>query len=810
VITFQVRAETSFGSSVVLVGSGQALGNWELHNGLKLTTTPDTYPLWTAGPVACPAPSGGAPLQYKYVRLWQDGGVEWEAEGANRAVREAVCEGGFVVDDGYFGYIQADCFAFPAGPLPSPPGTCEPRLAGPAALRLVVLGDATAAGAGARCWEGWASRLGSALTRKYGYGYANASGRGIGLDVAMEVLQERVCKQKPTVVVLAFGLELQALSQGPGHEAAEAIARFCAKLDLLAQTALECGIFPVLGGICPHASCGPEQEWCLRAAEEAIDSLGLPVLHWLPAVSTDGRSWDDGTSYTAAEPNTEGHRRMAAAIDLTVFEPDGVLASLAARSRAILAAEPRVCFDDGSGFVISYCDARGELSIQNATPNEYQLSAGWAAMQDALRAAKREAPWSLRRGLYIASASEGAVDGPAGVSLGVGGRVETEAKVPAGWRATLRPVAKFMESGFDGKVLFNDDNLGVVHERAGSLLLVNRAQCEYNVHPMWNDVRLATRVVPEGIYEDDSGCPFRTAVVSIHGLQSRVKVPAQGALRLRRKGPLSSVPRIAVLPLGDRCSIRMLLHKVEYDGPCYPFDLTRTTALSEVADMIGTGFTEMWNQGCLVWSEENGRVYHTRWGGLSFAHEVEPGEDPQQNFNPIAERMRKRYSGRSARFDYACRHADRVMFMRTGLASRDEVCDLLSRIQQRYPGLNASLLLISDQPSEEFSDLLGVSHVREHFDPDRMYEDLGYWMDCAQRFRGILHQHGITERTLYWCPNNLAEADRELQGGSLAQAGAQPEAQPPRGMGDVRKLSHSKLYEVPGAAGEPRETLLAG
>jgi hypothetical protein len=241
----------------------------------------------------------------------------------------------------------------------------------------------------------------------------------------------------------------------------------------------------------------------------------------------------------------------------------------------------------------------------------------------------------------------------------------------------------------------------------------------------------------------------------------------------------------------------MLLHKVEYDGPCYPFDLTRTTSLAEVADMVGTGFTEMWNQGCLHWSEENGRVYHTRWGGLSFAHEVEPGEDPQNNFNPVADRMRKRYSGRSARFDYACKHADKVMFMRTGCASRDEVGNLLCRIQERYPGLDASLLLISDQPSEEFSNMLGVSHVREHFNPDRMYEDMGYWMDCANRFRDILHQHGINEKTLYWCPSNLKEADKELLEGSLATPMAKDQATRPKTNSEVRTLSHSKLYEVP-------------
>ena len=41
--------------------------------------------------------------------------------------------------------------------------------------------------------------------------------------------------------------------------------------------------------------------------------------------------------------------------------------------------------------------------------------------------------------------------------------------------------------------------------------------------------------------------------------------------------------------------------------------------------------------------------------------------------------VRKRYTGRAARFNWACKNADSVLFVRTGVASRAEVCDLLSR-----------------------------------------------------------------------------------------------------------------------------------
>jgi len=273
------------------------------------------------------------------------------------------------------------------------------------------------------------------------------------------------------------------------------------------------------------------------------------------------------------------------------------------------------------------------------------------------------------------------------------------------------------------------------------------------------------KAMPHGVYEDTSGLPFRTAVISCHGLQSRIKVPARSAIELRRVGDLSSLEQVAVLPLGDRCSIRMLMHKIEFDGPCFPFDLTRTTSLADTVDMVATGFTDMWNPDYLCFDAETGRIYHRKWGGLSFAHEVEweGGDDPVGNFHPIAQRMQKRYTGRAARFEWACKHAARVMFIRTGCASHDEVINLFTRMRERYPGLKFSLLLISDQPSHEFNGIENMNHVCEAFDPDRMYEDLHYWKESAVRFRHILQNAGIDARSLYWCPSDLKEAEKELQ-----------------------------------------------
>ena len=58
--------------------------------------------------------------------------------------------------------------------------------------------------------------------------------------------------------------------------------------------------------------------------------------------------------------------------------------------------------------------------------------------------------------------------------------------------------------------------------------------------------------------------------------------------------------------------------------------------------MAATGFSDMWNPEHLYYDGEVGRIFHRKWHGLSFAHEVEyeQGEDPIGNFAPIAERMR--------------------------------------------------------------------------------------------------------------------------------------------------------------------------
>jgi glucoamylase len=88
-VTFEVTAGTAWGEDIRVLGSTEALGNWDPARGLPLHA--DRYtaeqPLWY-GTVRLAA---GQKVDYKYVRV-RDGQVLWE-RGANRQVEvPASCE----------------------------------------------------------------------------------------------------------------------------------------------------------------------------------------------------------------------------------------------------------------------------------------------------------------------------------------------------------------------------------------------------------------------------------------------------------------------------------------------------------------------------------------------------------------------------------------------------------------------------------------------------------------------------------------------------------------------------------------------
>lgn len=816
-VIFNVRAETSFGDRLVVVGNGDALGNWNPWEGsVELSTTEKDYPLWKSGAIEL-----STSTEYKYVRLSGEGDVAWEFDGGNRCVStDELNTSSIVVDDGFFGELIGEHLAYPQALSQSVTRGSNFNIeASPGALRLAVVGDDAATGHGAADYNGWAAQMGKMLHEEFGYGFYNCAEMGLSIQEAFKRgLAHMLPKPAPEVVVISFGLELRWLANCPDWDRETIYDNTIKAMSGLVAQAWDLAIVPVFAGLCPHNGFKKEQAELLRRADSEMKKQGAAVLDWLYALSPGGDkfgTWAEGLACSSLCPSTLGHQRMFSCIDKNIFEPLKVR-DLLQKRKAELDEMWRLCFKDGRGLEIHYCSARKELKVDNSTADEYDLNPGWGDMQTSLAAIFWEAPWTLRRGLYVRL--DDIPNAAFSLYIGESGTIQSCGKIPAKSTVKLRMLDRDLKSLPAGSTaLFRDDNLQVVKTAKGSLQIFNQASCEYNVHPMWYDVRQATKAMQHGVYEDSSGLAFRTAIISCHGLQSRVKVPARSAVELSRVGDLQSIKQVAVLPLGDRCSTRMLLHKIEFDGPCYPFDLTRTTSLADVADMAATGFSDMWNPEQLYYDGEVGRIFHRKWHGLSFAHEVEyeQGEDPIGNFAPIAERMRKRYTGRAARFNWACKNADSVLFVRTGVASRAEVCDLLSRMTERFPGLPAKLLLISEQETSEFSGLESVTHIRESFDPDRMYEDMNYWINCAHRFRGILEGVGITAKNLYWCPNDLKEAEKEIKAAAAEKDGKKAEApeetpvqevqeiqeseegyKPGKLTHEIAKFSHANLYEL--------------
>lgn len=310
-----------------------------------------------------------------------------------------------------------------------------------------------------------------------------------------------------------------------------------------------------------------------------------------------------------------------------------------------------------------------------------------------------------------------------------------------------------------------DGQLEIFKEDDQHLRVINTSDHEYSIHPLWQEVRSALKAMPSGVYEAllHPDAPFRTLIIGKHGLESRVKISPQSTTLFQYKCKLSDISRIAIIPLGDRCAVRMMLYKIEYDGPAFPFDLTRTTQIRDVVDMLGGQFSDLWNPAFLHYDADLGRIYHTKWTGLSFAHELENLEletidsSTVADLSPVWERMRVRYSARFERLWYTLRTCDKVLFIRTGISDRESVILLVNELEKQCQGKPFHLLLFSPQSSDQFSDLSNVRHYNLEFNPDQMYADLNHWMQCAETLREILESLGISSKNLFWCPPNPSQ-----------------------------------------------------
>jgi lysophospholipase L1-like esterase len=730
---FQVRAHTQTGQSIALVGQTPELGAWDVTKAIPLHTTADRYPLWeTDGAIDLSAQR----VEYKYVRLVTEGEAQWEA-GANRWVPMEAEAGPIIVVDGEFDWVQPYPFGYLEQPAPEPP---PPPFEG---LKIVVIGSSVAVGHNAWLFNGWAKRLGQRLQEKYDHQLVNVSKLGSTVGSTLDRFNALVAPELPDIVIIALSLGNEGLAHCAPQARRAAQRRFESGLQQLIKLTRQLGARPMLGAVYPHGDYGPEHYALLQDTHQRMLTWGVPILDWLGALSDRQGRWKPGLSFDPAHPNSQGHRLMYHAIDLSLFQIDK--AELIAEQQRLAKRAELPIYIDPEGFELTVCREEKRLRISNPSAFSYSIAPYWQELQTALQGAR------LIPGLYIANQAQSGV--LPYFSVGEDGAIETTLTVPPG--CNLEYTSAFdLFSPSNSQVLFYDGHLGILREDEQNLWIINESDHPFNVHPMWREVRNILKALPQGIYEDPlhPDRPFSTMMIGPLGLESRVKVAAKSAMLLRYTCQLSDRPRVAILPLGDRCAVRMLLHKLDYDGPAFPFDLTRTTSIADVADIIANQFADMWNPALLTYSAEAGRIYHGKWSGLSFAHEVEDWENPEQDMTPIYDRMRSRYEARAVRFGYTLDKCDRVLFIRTGIADRGGAIDLVNKLEEQCQGKPFQLLLLSPQDSAEFAGLDQVVHHNVTFNPDVMCADLGHWLYCAEMMRSILDGLGVSSKNLFWCP----------------------------------------------------------
>ncbi|WP_445631881.1 DUF1796 family putative cysteine peptidase [Nostoc sp. DSM 114167] len=745
---FQISAYTQTGESIGLVGSTPELGLWDITKCVHLRTSGDRYPLWGTDEIDIQESGVQQRVEYKYVLLDVNGNAQWESLlDTNRwiPIDSSDRASTIIVDDGAFGYLQPYPFGYIEKPVVKVPLDREPE-----GLKIVVIGSSVALGHKAWFLQGWVWLLAQALQQKYGHKLVNVSEVGANVSRTIARFPWFVTPEQPDIVIIALSLGNEGLAYCPPHERRAVQRQFERGLQQLVKMTRDIGAIPILGGVYPNGDYSLEHYWLLRDTHKRMLSWGVTVLDWLAAVDDGQGRWKAGASFDPAHPNTVGHSLMYQQIDQQLFDIDkDELAKEKQRFRQ--PNEFPIYFDNG-GFHVFVCMKEKRLRIVNSSPYSYTIAPYWQELQTALQSQAGLIP-----GIYIAKNTQA---GTLPFLAVEDGAIATTINIPPNTDLEYSPALNLFSPN---NVLFYDGHLGILQADERHLWIINESDSEYNIQPMWTEVCNALKAMPSGVYEDPlyPDVPFRTMMIGKDGLESRVKAPPKSAVLFQYKCELSDISRVAIVPLGDRCAVRMMLYKMEYDGPAFPFDLTRTTNIADVADAIEHGFDDMWNPAFLHYSPDAGRIYHGKWSGLSFAHEVEETDNAVQDMSPVYERMRVRYTARAERFWYTLRHCDKVLFVRTGISDayggklRGGVLDLVNKLEKQCQGKPFHLLLLSPQSGDEFLDLPNVLHYNVEFNPDRMYDDLGHWMYCTEVMRGILESLGVSSKNLFWCPPKI-------------------------------------------------------
>ncbi|MCL1490604.1 MAG: DUF1796 family putative cysteine peptidase [Pseudanabaena sp. Salubria-1] len=753
---FQVKAPTQNGEMIGIVGSISQFGSWDFKKYLPLRTSGDRYPIWWVDveidPLTLPDSEGR--IEYKYVRIDANGKAQWECEkDTNRWVPIELEHIGsknstIIVDDLTFGYVQPFPYGYIENAIASEPES-SPEKDPQNGLKVLVLGSSVAMGCSAWLLNGWANQLGLTLKEKFGHQLINRSQLGANVSSTIERFASVVVPEKPDLVIISLSLGNEGLAYCRPHDRRAVQRRYESGLQQLIKMTQDLGAIPVIGGLYPHGDYNPEHNWLLRDTHHRMLRWGVSILDWLDVLDDGDGGWKSEISLDVAHPNTAGHKLMFEVIDLDIFQIDHEQRSQEQAIKSHSSTTEISIYGDKYGFQVFANPEAQTLRIINNSKHDYNITPTWKELQEAL---KRKADLTFGT-TYVAKNDElGTV--PL-LSVGFNGTIENTVGIPIGVDLQYCSALKFFAPQ-NAEILYYDGHLGILKEGDRTIRIINESEEEYNIHPMWKEIRSALAAMPAGVYHDPANpeAPFRTMMIGEQGLESRVKAPVKSTMLLKYKCKLSEINRIAILPLGDRCAARMLLYKMEYDGPAFPFDLARSTNLGDVTDMVVNDFKDLWNPAYLHYNATDNRIYHSKWSGLSFGHEVEDTDDPANNMQPIHERMRVRYSARAKRFLYTLEHCDEVLFVRTGVTNRDYVLDLIEKLTIKCKDKPFQVLLISKQTSDEFRDIPNLLHYDLHFSPDWMYDSQDYWMECTKTMKEILESLGISSQNLFWCPPN--------------------------------------------------------
>ncbi|MFN5140725.1 MAG: DUF1796 family putative cysteine peptidase [Pseudanabaena sp.] len=753
---FQVKAPTQNGEMIGIVGSISQFGLWDIKKYLPLRTSGDRYPIWWVDVEIDPSTltDSEEKIEYKYVRIDANGKFQWECEKeTNRWIpieKEHIGSktSTIIVDDLAFGNVHPCPYGYLENAIASEPES-SPEKDPQNGLKVLVLGSSVAMGCSAWLLNGWANQLGLTLKEKFGHQLINRSQLGANVSSTIERFASVVVPEKPDLVIISLSLGNEGLAYCRPHDRRAVQRRYESGLQQLIKMTQDLGAIPVIGGLYPNGDYNPEHNWLLRDTHHRMLRWGVPILDWLDALDDGDGGWKSGISLDIAHPNTAGHKLMFEAINLDIFQIDRERRSQEQAIKSHSSTTEIAIYGDKYGFQVFANPEAQTLRIINNSEYDYNITSTWKELQEAL---KRKADLTFGTS-YIAKNDElGTV--PL-LSVGFNGMIENTVKVPIGVDLQYCSALKFFAPQ-NAEILYYDGHLGILKEGDRTIRIINESEEEYNIHPMWKEIRAALAAMPAGVYHDPANpeAPFRTMMIGEQGLESRVKAPVKSTMLLKYKCKLSEINRIAILPLGDRCAARMLLYKMEYDGPAFPFDLARSTNLGDVTDMVVNDFKDMWNPAYLHYNAIDNRIYHSKWSGLSFGHEVEDTDDPANNMQPVHERMRVRYSARAKRFLYTLEHCDEVLFVRTGVTNRDYVLDLIEKLTVKCKDKPFRVLLISKQTSDEFRDIPNLLHYDLHFSPDWMYDSQDYWMECTKTMKEILESLGISSQNLFWCPPN--------------------------------------------------------